>query len=89
MSRWMINCKDFARLMSERMDRPLSFRDRIVIRLHLLVCPPCQHIQTHFDAMRQACRWMPGNHRDDESDACRLPEEARSKIKAALKKHCV
>lgn len=88
MALWMINCKEYASLVSQRLDRPLSFRDKVMMRLHQLVCPPCKHIQAQMASIREACRWVPPNEMDTEQGVCVLPEEARLRIKAALK-NCI
>lgn len=88
MSRWMLNCKEFAMLASERLDRPLSFWDKVSIKMHLLMCPPCQRIQKQLEALRRACRWGAADRDGMDQEECRLPENARSRIKETLKKHC-
>jgi hypothetical protein len=85
MTLWMINCKEYASLVSLKLDRPLSFRDKVMIRLHQLVCPPCKHIQTQMASIREACRWVPPNGADSNEGVCVLPDEARMRIGAALK----
>jgi hypothetical protein len=85
MTLWMINCKEHASLVSQKLDRPLSFRDKVMLRLHQLVCPPCKHIQTQMVSIRKACRWVPPNEMAPEEGVCVLPEEARMRINAALK----
>ena len=35
---WMFSCKDVSQLLSESMDRGLPFYQRILMRMHLLMC---------------------------------------------------
>lgn len=88
MPRWMINCKDVAALVSEGLDRPLSFWDKVNIKIHLMMCPPCHRVRAQLSSIREACRWIPDNDTDADSANCFLPDEARSIIKSAIKKHC-
>ena len=37
-----MNCDDVARSLSDDLDGEVSFWKRLGIRLHLLMCPPCQ-----------------------------------------------
>jgi hypothetical protein len=66
------------------MDRPLSFWDRISMKLHQVLCPPCGQIHRQFKAMRNACRFTSDNGAAD--DVKRLSDEACERMKAAMKK---
>ena len=83
MAGWMINCKEYAELSSQRMDRPLSFWDRVSMKLHQILCPPCGVIQQQFRAMRSACRFSSGD--DASADTGGLSDEACDRMKAALR----
>lgn len=91
MSRWMINCKQYSELISKSMDCRLSLQDRVLMRIHGWVCPPCGYLRKQFLAMRRACRWSPTERRDGEDQKGPvLPDEAckriQSKINQLLKK---
>ena len=89
MPRWMINCREFAVLVSQRMDRQLSFWDRALMLIHRLLCPPCHCIIDQFDAIRQACRWTSHQQAPPaDQNGIGLSEEARARIKDAIKKRC-
>jgi hypothetical protein len=85
MARWMINCKDYAILVSQQLDRPITFWDKVLIKLHQMICPPCNQIQKQFTSIREACRWIPCDEADADQEGCVLPDDARMRIKAALK----
>lgn len=89
MPRWILNCKDFAALESQRLDRPLTFRDRLAIRIHLVFCPPCHCIRDQFESIRNACRWMPQTDTGTDPEKCVLPDEVRKRIKTVLKNHSI
>lgn len=84
MAGWMINCKEYAELSSQQMDRPLSVWDRISMKLHQMLCPPCALVQQQFNAMRDACRFAYDDEDSDESR--RLSKEACERMKAELRK---
>lgn len=46
------NCKEMTRLISEAMDQPLSPRQKIQLKIHLLICPGCAHFQRHLNGLR-------------------------------------
>lgn len=85
MPRWMISCKDYSELVSECMDRPLSLWERISIKLHQMICPPCQVVDKQLNTIREACRWAPPEDKEIETGPQILPDEAKEKIRSALK----
>jgi hypothetical protein len=51
-------CKQSAALLIAREDRPLSFGDRVALRLHLLACGTCPVFARQLATMRHAfARW--------------------------------
>lgn len=57
----MLSCKEATRLMSETLDRPLSLRERMALRLHTLICSGCQRARQQFVTLRAMSRtWIPG-----------------------------
>ena len=85
MARWMINCKDYVTLASHGMDRKLSCWERICMKLHQWLCPPCHEVQKQFNAIRQACRSMFEGGQDNQPCDANLSEEARRRLKQSLK----
>jgi Putative zinc-finger len=59
----MLNCKQSAVLMSQELDRSLSLRERINLRLHTLICNGCRNARQQMEFIRHACQsWI---RRDD------------------------
>lgn len=59
----MLSCRESAQLMSQGMDRSLSPRELIILRLHLLACYGCRNARRQLGFIRQACiEWV---RRDD------------------------
>ena len=57
MKAWVrIPCKHAQRLLSERMDRPLSRSERWRLRLHLLICDVCTRFDHQLSLMSAAVR---------------------------------
>jgi len=46
-------CKEATVLMVAREDRSLAWRDRLALRLHLLVCKACPRFERQMLGMRQ------------------------------------
>jgi len=51
----MLSCKESAQLISQGMDRSLSLRERIGLRLHLLMCYGCRNTRQQLKFIRHAC----------------------------------
>jgi hypothetical protein len=85
MTRWMLNCRDYAKLASEGLDRPLSWWDRISMTMHRLMCPPCNLIKQQMESFRKACRFVPSDNPDEIDKTCVLPDDARMRIKKVLR----
>ena len=50
----MISCKKATQFASEKLDRKLSFGERMALRLHLALCGPCDRIDRQFQLLRHA-----------------------------------
>lgn len=85
MTRWMLNCKEFSRLVSKGLDRPLPKWDRARMAIHRLICPPCNMIRKQIEMLHQTCRYMPSGSSDGTDATCILPDDARMRIKKVLR----
>jgi hypothetical protein len=77
-----LTCRELARMLSERRDRPLPWRTRISLRLHVLACKMCRIYGAQFDAVGRVCREA-GARAEDECPDC-LPEERKRAMRDAL-----
>ena len=55
-----LTCKDASRLISQGMDRRLSFMERIALRLHVRVCDACTRFSRQLGFLRRALKTFPG-----------------------------
>jgi predicted anti-sigma-YlaC factor YlaD len=67
----MMMCKEATRLMSLRQDRPLKFRERLSLRLHLSMCSACRECDRQFELLHKA-----GQHKASASEG--TDEERRA-----------
>jgi len=74
-------------LISERQERPLGFRERWGVRLHLWICVSCRGFERQMTLMRQALREL-GKRAEDVDDSSELPPEVRERIRKALAERC-
>ncbi|VUD68948.1 hypothetical protein TDB9533_04309 [Thalassocella blandensis] len=47
----MISCKQSTRLISDAKERELQFKERFVLRLHMIICKPCQRFANQLDML--------------------------------------
>ena len=76
-------CREVTRLQSDHMERELSRRERLGLRLHLLLCRWCRRYGQHVRWLRHSIQ----EHPEDLAEAqpqCLSPE-ARERIKRVLK----
>jgi hypothetical protein len=74
----MLTCRHATRLISDTLDRSLSWFERLSLGVHLLGCGPCCRF-------RRAVRWL-HNSLASAPETERLPQEARERIRAALER---
>ena len=61
----MLTCREASRLLSEGLDKKLSFADRAALRLHLTLCDACTRVKAQFEFMRRALAAYAGRDEDD------------------------
>ncbi len=83
----MLTCKDASHLVSHSQDRPLSFRERLELRIHLWVCANCRQFERQMGLMRRLLR-QPTRQAEAEAEAetadTPLSAEARERISQTL-----
>lgn len=52
----MLNCKDASQLCSEALDRPLGLRERLTLRMHLMMCSGCTQYDRQMAYLRTIAR---------------------------------
>jgi|SRR6266568_7976877 len=76
------SCREASRLQSEALDHPLTFRQRVGLRLHLVLCKWCRRYGKQIRFLRSAAR------QHEEHEDClpnqSLRPEARERIKQRL-----
>jgi len=82
----MLSCKETTRLVSESLDRPLSFRQRMSVTMHLLLCRFCSRYRKQMRLMRLALERLAKDKGDELGSISddSLSTEARERIKKTL-----
>ena len=74
-------CEEISRLASEKLERDLSFMEKIRLSLHLLMCSACRHYDAHIAILHNTLKIK----RKNTLNTVCLPQDKRKKIEVALK----
>ena len=83
-------CDESSHLLSDSLDRPLTWVERLALRLHLLICRNCRRFRRQIDFIHAAMHYAAGGHADQSppvppSSIVSLSPEARRRIAGALR----
>ncbi len=79
----MLTCKDASHLVSEQLERRLSFRERWGLKMHLWICVNCRRFERQMNFMHAALRLL-GKRAEVADDSTEFPPEARERIRKVL-----
>lgn len=79
-------CKEMVALMSQSMERPLTLRERVLLRLHLWVCAWCVWYLEQLRLLRASLRARDAAPAAATTHAATLSAEARGRIKRSLER---
>ena len=77
------NCKEAARLQSEKLDHELPLLQKIGLRFHLVLCKWCRRYGKQLGFLRSAARRCDEEH--GHSQPQKLPAEALERIKRQIR----
>ena len=81
----MLSCKDVTVLVSQSLDDTLPLRQRMAVRLHLLLCRACTRYRRQLLFLREVMRRFPGDEpASPPPSAPALPVAARERIRRAV-----
>lgn len=76
-------CKEMVKVITTSMDAKISWRQWLVLKIHLLSCDPCVNFIKQLKLIRTAL--LGGYSRLEEADqSVKLTEEARARMKSIL-----
>ena len=59
MNKLMYSCKEASKLSSRAMDEPLTPTERVLLRLHLMMCGGCSNFARQIEFLRRASSKLP------------------------------
>lgn len=78
----MIDCKQASQLISKSLDRRLSLRERLSLRLHTFICDACRRFGQQLRTLRVALKRMNDNIENDTNIT--LPSETKARIAKSI-----
>lgn len=78
----MLSCKQASQLVSQSLDRPLNFRERFALRIHLMLCAACRRFKRQLYWLQHAIQRMVAETEQDE--ALGMPGQVRERIAQTL-----
>ena len=87
LGRRLPTCRELTPVLSQSLERRLTLRERLTLRLHFLICVYCVRYLEQLRLMRAAVRAREAqSHADDPGGATpSLTPEARERIRRALR----
>ncbi len=81
----MMNCKQAAELICKALDQPLTLRQRVALRFHLLMCSYCRGFEQQNQALLELFeqRFQHGDAAQEEGLS--IPAEACDRLKTRLR----
>lgn len=82
----MLNCKDITKLISDSLDRKLSFRQRLEVWFHMAVCGMCRRFRSTVIELRRRVRHSKSIFEPTETPENSLPPATKSRLEAFVKR---
>lgn len=74
----MLSCKQASKLLSQSLDRKLSWKERLALRFHLLICDVCTRFAKQLKVMQKAMQdWVSAS---EEDESIQLSQAAKVRI---------
>ncbi len=80
----MLSCKKIGELLSQAMDRKLSFREQLALKFHLFICKTCSCYDKQLQFIARSARRLMQPEKDNQGIPP-LSHEAEVRINNAIK----
>ncbi len=86
--KFLPTCKEYVPILSESLDRELSVYKKVIVKLHLIACPPCVRYLKQIKFVREATHKCDEKILQTEPDV-KLSDKTRERMKKLLKDSAV
>jgi len=81
----MVNCKEAARLLSDKLEYLLPLHKRILLRIHVAMCAACGFYGRQIKGLKDLLSRYPQKLDTPPSSAAPLSEDARQRMKELIR----
>jgi len=74
----MFTCKQASKLISQSLDRPLTWSEKLQLKLHLLICNPCTQFKRQLNMLRTALHRI--RYGIEHDSTIKLPLDVKNRI---------
>lgn len=74
----MLTCKQASKLISQSLDHPLSWSERVRLKLHLIICDACTQFKQQLNLLRTALQHIRNATENDQN--IQLPFDVKDRI---------
>lgn len=74
----MLTCKQASKLISQSLDHPLSWSERVRLKLHLIICDACTQFKQQLNLLRTALQRIRNATENDLN--IQLPSDVKDRI---------
>ncbi len=78
----MLNCKQTSQLVSQSLDRRLTWQERFAVKVHLWICKYCRRFSRQLLAVRSGLQRM--TQSVEENTDLQMPSESKARIAKVL-----
>ena len=78
----MLSCKQASQLISQSLDRKLSWRERLALCMHLLICKYCTRFSQQLQILRVALKRM--SEAVENNTNITLPSATKARIAKSI-----
>lgn len=82
----MISCEQLTRLTSESLERDISFKEKMNMKLHIMFCQWCRRYEKQITFINRAIHnYIRQSNQSDKECHCRLSDKSRDSIRSKIK----
>jgi len=74
----MLTCKQASKLISQSLDCPLTWSEKMQLKLHLLICNPCTQFKRQLNMLRTALQRI--RYSIEHDSTIQLPLDVKNRI---------
>jgi argininosuccinate lyase len=78
----MLTCKQASQIISQSLERKLSWNERFALKLHLFICKYCLRFSQQLHTLRVALKRINENVENDTN--IRMPSETKARIAKSI-----